>query len=408
MANTLINSTLLSKEAAARFRLFNTFYATANHNYDSMFTDRTYDAGDTVNIRLRNFGKVQRGDTVTAVDVVETSLPLTLQSLYSYPVTYTTSELSTELRANTWKERVFFPGVDALIAGINKDVATNAALVTHNWAGTVGTAVNTFAAVDIISAQMDEMAIPMQNRYMALTPSNSSALKSALQNSFNNTLNSEISLQSSLGRLSTFDMYSEQLIATHDAYTAGALGTPIVNGAVTAGSTIVLSGLTASITGIFKAGDVIEIDDVYKVDPIAKSNTGRKMQFVITADANSTAGGACTILVSPSIIGDSTNPNQNIVNSPAVATNEIPNGAAITRPTTHKANIAYTNESLYMVMPPLAPMDSPESSTFTDPKSGVSIRVSKSSEILENRNVLRLDVLCGFLWIPSHTWRVIT
>lgn len=407
MANTLITSDLLSKEAAARFRLFNTFYATANHDYEGMFTDRTYDAGDTVNIRLRNFGKVQRGDTVSAVDVVETSLPLTLQTLYSYPVTYTTSELSTELRANTWKERVFFPGVDSLIAEINKDIAANAALSTYNWYGTVGSPVNSFAAVDIISAQMDEMAIPMYDRYMALDPANSSALKSSLQNAFNQTLNTEISLQSKLGHLSTFDMYSEQLIGTHTAY-AGALGTPVVNGAVTSGSTIVLSGLTNSITGIFKAGDVIEFDDVYKVDPIAKSNTGRKMQFVITADADSDGAGACTITVSPAIIGDSTNPNQNIVNSPAVATNEIPNGSALTRPATHKANIAYTRESLYMVMPPLAPMDAPESSTFTDPETRVSIRVSKSSEILDNRNVMRLDVLCGFLWIPSHTWRVIS
>lgn len=407
MANTLITSTLLSKEAAAHFRLNNTFYGTANHNYDGMFTDRTYDAGDTVNIRLRNFGKVKRGNTVTAADIVETSLPLTLQQLYSYPVTYTTDDLSTKLRANTWMDRVFYPGVDALIAEINKDIAVNAALTTYNWAGTVGTPVNSFAAVDIISAQMDEMAIPMYDRYMALTPSNSSALKSSLQNAFNQTLNTEISLQSKLGHLSTFDMFSEQLIATHTAY-AGAIGTPVVNGAVTSGNTIVLSGLTASITGIFKAGDVIEISDVYKVDPIAKSNTGRLMQFVITADADSDAGGACTILVSPTIIGDSTNPNQNIVNVPAVATNEIPNGATVTRPATHKANIAYTQESLYMVMPPLAKMDSPESDTFKDPQSGISIRVSKSSEILDNKNVMRMDVLCGFLWIPSHTWRIIS
>ena len=407
MANTFINSTLLSKEAAAHFRLNNTFYGTANHAYDGMFTDRTYDPGDTVNIRLRNFGKVQRGNTVTAVDIVETSLPLTLQQLYSYPVTYTTDDLSTKLRANTWMDRVFYPGVDALIASINKDIAANAALVTYNWSGTVGTQINTFAAVDTISAQMDEMAIPMQNRYFAMTPSNSSALKSSLQNAFNQTLNTEISLQSKLGHLSTFDMFSEQLIATHTAY-AGALGTPIVNGAVTSGNTIVLSGCTPSITGLFKAGDVVEFTDVFKVDPIAKSNTGREMQFVITADADSTAGGACTILVSPTIIGDSTNPNQNIINSPAVATNEIPNGSALTRPATHKANIAYTNESLYMVMPPLAPLDAPESSTFKDPETGVSIRVSKSAEILDNKNVMRMDVLCGFLWIPSHTWRIVT
>lgn len=407
MANVYISSTLLSKEAAARFRLQNSFYATANHTYDSMFTDRTYDSGDTVNIRLRNFGQVKRGNTVTAADIKETSLPLVLQTLYSYPVAYTTDDLSTELRANSWKERVFFPGVDALIGEINKDIAAKAALVTYNWYGTVGTAVNSFTIVDLISAQMDEMAVPSDGRYMALTPANSSALKSSLQNSFNTTLNTEISLRSEMGHLSTFDMFSEQLVATHTAF-ATTLGTPVVNGAVTSGATIVLGGLTATKTGIYKAGDVIEIDDVFKVDPITKSNTGRKMQFVITADADSDGAGACTILVSPTIVGANTNPSQNIVNSPAVAANEIPDTATVTRPATHKANIAYTNESLYMVTPPLAPMDSPDSSTFTDPETGISIRVSKSSEILANQNIMRLDILCGYVWIPSHTWRVIS
>jgi len=408
MANTYINSELLSKSAVAHFRLNNTFFGTANHAYDGMFIDKTYDPGNTVNLRLKNFGKVQRGNTVTAVDIVETSLPLTLQQLYSYPVTYTTDDLSTKLRMNTWMDRVFYPGVDSLVAEINKDIAANAALVTYNWDGVVGTEISTFAAVDTISAQMDELAIPMANRYMALTPGNSSKLKSSLQNSFNTTLNEEISIGSRMGKLSTFEMYSEQLIATHAAYPAASIGTPVVNGAVTSGNTIVLSGLTASITGIFKAGDVISISDVFKVDPIAKNNAGHKMQFVITADADSTAGGACTILVSPTIIGDSTNPNQNIVNSPAVATNEIPNGATVFRPETHKANIAYTNESLYFVTPPLAKFDVEESYTFKDPETGLSMRVSKSAEILNNKNVLRIDILCGYLWIPSHTFRVIT
>jgi len=409
MANSFINSDLLSKEAAAHFTLNNTFYGTANHSYDGMFTDRTYDAGDTINIRLSNFGKVQRGDTVIASDIVETSLPLTLQQLYSYPVAYTTEDLSTKIRENTWKERVFYPGVNALIAEINKDIAALAALTTYNYVGTPGTAISTFAAVDEVSAEMDEMAVPMANRYMALTPSNSSSLKSALQNSFNQTLNEGISLASRLGHLSTFDMFSEQLIATHSTY-SGALGTPVVNGAVSSGNTIVLSGLTASITGIFKAGDVIEFDTdtLHKVDPISKSDTGRRMQFVITQDADSGIGGACTITVSPSIIGDSTNPNQNIINVPAVATNEIPNGAALLRPDTHKCNLAYTNESLYMVTPPLVQFEGVESSTFRDPKTGVSLRVSKTAEVLSNKNIMRIDILTGFLWIPSHTWRIIT
>ncbi len=408
MANSFINSTLLSKEAAAHFILNNTFFHTANHSYDGMFTDRTYDAGDTVNIRLKNFGKVQRGNTVTASDIVESSLPLTLQSLYSYPVTYTTDDLSTKLRADTWMDRVFYPGVDAIIGEINKDIAVSAALHTYNWFGTVGTPINSFTTIDSISAQMTELAIPMQHRYMALTPANSSALKSSLQNSFNTTLNTDISMQSKLGHLSTFDMFEEQLIATHTAYEAGPIGTPLVNGDVSSGNVIAMDGFTATITTIVKAGDIIEIADVYKVDPITKTNTGRLMQFVATLNASSSPAGELSFTVSPAIIGDSTNPNQNIVNSPAVATNVVPDNAVVTVVSSHRANLAYTNESLYIVTPPLAKLDTPESSTFRDPKTGISLRVSKSAEILDNKNVLRVDVLCGYLWIPSHTFRVIS
>ena len=406
MANELTTSELLSREAAARFRLNNSFFATASNKYDGMFTDRTYESGQSVNIRLKNFGKVQRGDTVTVVDVLERFQTLTLKPLYSYPVAFTTTDLTTDMRVD-WLDRVFYPGVDALVSNINRDIALEALSVSYNWTGNAGTYVNSFGAVDTVSAQMDEMAIPMYKRYMCLNPANSSALKISLQNAFNQTLNTGISLQSKLGHLSTFDMFSEQLIPTHTAY-AGALGTPIVNGPVTSGNTIVLSGLTASITGIFKAGDVIEIDDVYKVDPIAKSDTGRKMQFVITADADSDIGGACTILVSPTIIGDSTNPNQNIVNRPPLVTNEVPNGAAITRPATHKANFAYTEESLYIVTPPLAQMRTPNSYTHTDKETGISVRVSEIADVLNNKNIMRIDVLTGFTWIPTHLWRVIS
>lgn len=411
MANTLINSTLLSKKAAVEFQLNNTFLATANRKYDTMYSDSTYDSGATVNIRLDNQFIVKRGETVTASDIKETNDTITLQDLYSIPVTYTTTDLTTTLRIN-WEERVFKPAVRALAAEVNKDIAAAAAtdLYIHN--GTPGTAISSFATVDAVGATMVERGIsPAQPWYMTLNPRDASSLKSSLQNAFNTTLNTEISLRSRLGRLSYFDMMTDQSIATHTPYTAGVMtGSSIqVNADVTSGSTIVLKGLSTSITGIFKAGDVLQISGVQSVNRVNRVSTGQDMQFVVTADADSTAGGLATVTVSPSIISDTTDPNRNVTGTVLEDATVLVNGVdGTSAQVAHKANVAYNENGLYVVTPRLAKLDTPESNVFNDPESGLSLRVSKSAEILDNKNVLRIDLLCGYKWMPQSAVRLMS
>jgi hypothetical protein len=407
MANTFINSTLLSKEAAVEFELNNTFIATANRKYDGLFTDQTYDAGDTVNIRLDNQFLVKRGDTVTAGDVKETSLPLTLQELYSVPVEYSTVDLSTKLRRNTWMDRVFKPAVRALVSDVNKDIASLAETQTYIHSGTPATSVATFLAIDTLGAILTERGVmPNQDWYCTLNPRDSSTLKAALQNSFNTTLNTEISLRSQLGRLSYFDMMVDQSIAVHTPDTTS-IGTPVVNGAVSSGSIINMSGLTPSTAGIVKAGDVISIAGVQSVNRVTRQSTGQDMQWVVTADADSDVSGDIEVHVSPAIISDTANPNRNV-------TNAVPNAAAVTFNGTnaarnpHKINLAYTQSALSVVTPPLAPLDSPESSVFKDPKTGLSLRVSQTAEVLNNKNVLRIDLLIGYRWFPSQVVRLMS
>jgi len=415
MPNTLITSTLLSKQMAATFKLNNTFIATANRQYDGMFSNNTYDAGQVVNIRLDNQHIVQRGDSVTAKDIKETYLPLTLQQLFTVYINYSTVDLSTKLRYDTWKDRVLNPAVHNIISDINKEIAADAANSAYYTVGTPGTAINTFAEVDLAGAVMAEQGIDKsKNWYFAINHRDSSALKSSLQNSFNKTLNQDISFGSRMGKLSYFDFYEDQSIAKHQSYT-GDYGAPLVNGDVTSGNTIVADGFTASITGILKKGDVIEIThptlQPYFVNRVNKVNTGQYAQFVVTADADSSAGGAVTILVNPTINIDVNDPNRNL-------SGKIPDGATITviRKGTvadgldglQNVNLAYPSCGLYAVCPPLQEFDGMDSSTTTDPDTGWSVRVSKCGQIAENLNSLRLDVLCGWVWIPSQVVRVVS
>lgn len=408
MANAFINSTLLSKEAAVEFELNNTFIATANRKYEGLFTDQTYDSGDTVNIRLDNQFLVKRGDTVTAGDVKETSVPLTLQELYSVPVTYSTIDLSTKLRANSWMDRVFRPSVRALVSEVNADIASLAETQTYIHAGTPAVAIASFAAIDQLSAILTERGVmPNQNWYCNLNPRDSSSLKSSLQNSFNTTLNTEISLRSQLGRLSSFDMMVDQSIAVHTPDTT-AIGAPTLKTAFSDGdTTIAISGLTVSTTGIFKAGDVLSVASVQSVNRVTRQSTGQDMQFVVTADANSDGAGDATVSISPTIITATTNPNRNVTGIGTVGAVITVNGDNAAR-LPHKINLAYTASALHVVTPPLAPLDAPESSVFKDPKTGLSLRVSKTAEVLNNKNVLRIDLLTGYRWIDSQVVRLMS
>ena len=368
--------------------------------------------GTSVDIRLDNGAIVQRGNSVVAKDIKETYETLTLQDLYSTYVEYDTVDFSTKVGADNWKEQIFLPQVRALVGEINKDIAADAETVSYMHLGTPGTAISTFKTVDTAGAIMFGRGIaPAQPWYLAITAGDATELKASLQNSFNTTLNQEISLQSRLGRLSYFDIMMDQSIAVHQPYKDDVLTASSiqVNAAVSSGSTIVLKGLTASKTGIIKAGDVLEITGVQSVNRITRATTGRNMQFVVQADADSTAGGLATVTVSPTIISDTNNPNQNVTNAvpeDGVVTINGVDGTAIQ--VNHNINLSYSENGLYIVTPPLAPLDSPDSSVFKDAKSGLSLRVSKDADVANSTNRMRVDILVGYLWIGTQVVRTMS
>ncbi len=73
--------------------------------------------------------------------------------------------------------------------------------------------------------------------------------------------------------------------------------TPLVNGALQTGSTLVTSGWG---TYSFKAGDTLYLLGVNAVNPITYVDTGDPQAFVIQADV--AGSGACTFTISPPII----------------------------------------------------------------------------------------------------------
>ena len=115
-----------------------------------------------------------------------------------------------------------------------------------------------------------------------------------------------------IGTYNTIMFMEDQVLATH--VSGVATGTIVVDGNdqnVTYNSargtyeqTLNLTGATASTTGIFKAGDVLNIDTFQAINRKTRKSIGKLQGFLVTEDADSDGAGAVTVTISPPIIAE--------------------------------------------------------------------------------------------------------
>ncbi len=409
MANTFIDAKgigLIGREAQFEWKNNNTFLATATREYDGMYDDnKYYQPGTTIYVRLPNNYLTQTGDTVTVGDVKERYVPVNLEQILSVPLAYTVTELTTSVGAmENWKNRVLYPAMRALSSQLNYLIAQKAKTQVSLYTGDAAAHINAYSVVDNAGAVLDEHACSRSlKRYASLAVRESAALRQAstLQNMFNQVINKDITLNSQLGLLAGFDMFVEQSIPYHTTYSGSRAGVTVKTNVTSGATTIVLTGLTVSTTGIVKAGDVITFTGIYSVNPITLQSTGQTYQAVVTADADSDGSGDATITVGSPVIHDTTNPNRN-VSSQIVAT------TAVTFVASHHVNLAWAEDGLVVVCPKLAPLDTPYSAVVQDPDTGYSLTLSKSAEILDNKNILRLNILWGATWMADRAVRILS
>jgi len=408
MANTYLNSSLISKQAAAIFKAENSFLATAHDKYENMFNDNTYKSGDTVNVRKDNFFEGQRGDVATAEDITEESFALTIGPLYTVAITYTPTDLQRDIA--DFGAEVIHPAVRRLVKMINNDVATASLTQVHNFTGDISAPINSFNAINAVNPLMNSLNMNGYRRYLCMDEYNAYEAQGnvTIQNSFVSPLNKEVTLDAQMGRLAGVNIMRDTSIRPHISGTHAAAGDITVKTAVSSGSSIVVTGLTPT-TGTFAVGDVFSLDGVFEFDRIGRQALAVKKQFAVTAVSGPADGsGDITLTVTPELIASGS--RQNFI-VPGASPNEIPAGAVLNVQTNSTVgfmnDIAYTEKGLIVCMPPLERMDSPDSYVHTDADSGVSIRVSKTAEVLNNKNVMRLDAQAAIRWVPDQAVRLL-
>jgi hypothetical protein len=403
MPNQFITTQLVSNTALAMFANNSPFVMTGSRIYQDDFQNSGYKIGDTLQVRRQNNFIVGDGSTAVPQDIIETVENIVVAHQYHALIAYTVQDLT--LRIEDFSRMFIQPAIQNIITQMEHDICADAEQELYFFQGNAGSPINSFSTVDLAGAKLLEQGVNIaSDAYLAMTVRDGSSLKSALLNNFTPVFNEEIVRQSAIGHLSYFDIFQSQNIVTHTAGAGPTLhsgDTLTVNGTVSSGNTLILAGATGSVTNYFLPGDLISIAGVHSVNPLSRQSTGQNMQFVITAPANSSAGGAVTITVSPSIVSNTSSPLQNV--DVPVAT-----GSAVTVVPSYHVNVAYPARALDIVCPPLYKLQVPYASVAIDPETGLSLAVTQTGDILGYQNLMRIDILCGFKWHPQYAVKLLS
>ena len=389
MANSLLTISMITKESLRVLANNLTFAGNINRQYDDQFAKSGAKIGDTINIRkpARYVGRL--GTTLSVEDHTETSAPLQLNTQFGVDVNFTSKDLALSL--DEFSDRFVKPAMAVVANKIDRD---GLALYKDifNSVGTPGTVPTTFRTYLQAGAKMDYSLAPRDdNRMVCIDPGAQLELIDTLKGLFQDgTSISQQYKKGVMGIAGGFKFAMDQNINTH---TIGALGgTPVVNGAGQVGSVLVTNGWTASIIGILKRGDIFTIPGVFQVNAQSRQPTANLQQFVVTADCTSDVSGNVSIPVYPAITVSGA--FQTVVASPAAGATITMFGAA---GALSPAHLAYHKDAFVLGCADLQlPGGVDMASRVSDPTTGLSIRMVRQYDIVNDKFPCRLDVLYGY------------
>jgi hypothetical protein len=385
MPNTLLSSSVITKEALRVLHAKLTFIGNVNRGYDKEFAQSGAKIGDTLSIRLPNRYVVRNGATLSAQDTTEQRVQLPVTTQKGVDLNFTSADLTMSL--DDFSTRIITPAMAVLASAIESDVITNLYTDIYSMVGTAGTVPNTLLTYLNARRKLNEYLAPQDdNRTVHLNPEANATIVDALKGLFQDSAAIKEQYREGLmGRTSGFDWYENTLLPT---FTVGNKVSGVtVNGASQTGATLNIGGVANADT--FKKGQVFTIANVFQVHAETRQTMNVLQQFVVTADATmSTTTG--TIAISPSIT--TSGALQTVNASPA-------NSAALTfvgsASTGYAQNLAFHKDAFTFATADLV-MPKGVDMAAREVLDGISMRLVRQYDINNDKYPTRLDVLYGY------------
>lgn len=394
MGNSLLTTSMITKESLRVLKNQLGFTRGVNRQYDSQFAQSGAKKGDTINIRKPVRNTVSDGAALVIQDQEDESVPLTLDKHKHIGFQFSDKDLT--LSIEEFSDRYIKPKVISLANQIDLD---GLALYKDVWnsVGTPETTPATFLVAMQAKQKLMENGCPMDDQLsFILNPAAEAQMVNALKGLFQSSEQIKSQYEKGMmGIAAGFKWKMDQNVNTHTTGPQG--GTPEVKTTVsTQGATaIATEAWTASAASRLAIGDVFTVANVYSVNPQSKQSTGQLQQFVVTAAFSSDGAGEGEISVQPAMY--TTGGKQNIDAFPV-------DGAAITVVDAASAgsnltpqNMAYHKDAFVLGMADFElPKGVDMAGRATDPDAGLSISFIRDYDINMHRRVCRLDVIYGW------------
>lgn len=406
MANTLLTISKITNEALMVLENSLTFTSEVERNYDDQFAVVGAKIGNTLNVRRPGRFIGTTGPALNVEDFNETSVPVTLSTQFHVDTQFSTQDLALSL--DMFSDRVLKPAIAAIANKIDRDGLVMAKNNTANIVGTAGTPPSSLLTFLNAGAYLDAEGAPRDGqRSCIIEPFTSATIVDGLKGLF--VPNATISRQYQKGLMGTdsagMDWKMDQNVVnqTFGSYSTATLAcaTTTATGFLTTGwastSTIAITATTA--VAPLKQGDVIQIANVYAVNPQNRQAYGsnKLRNFVVQADVTVATSGTTSVIVSPAVISAGQFQNVSISSTSATAAVTPFNNTGVVSP----QNIVMHKNAFTMAC---ADLELPDGVHFagraSDKQLGLSIRVVRQYTINNDSIPTRLDVLYG--WAPLY------
>lgn len=354
--------------------------------------------GSTITIRKPNKYTFRSGQTAVAQDTTEGFTSIVIDQSGGVDLQFTQTQLTLDIA--DFGDRYLKPAmvtianqIDMSLYGLYKFVPS--------WVGTPGQKIDSAADFFKGPERLDELAVPTSDRYATLSPADHWGIAGSFASLAINSQTAETALRkAALGVIGGVDIYQAQNVKTHVAGTQDDTPLGQVDGA---GQDVTY---TTNVSGIgevrifnqqklltktwaaetLKAGDVVEIDGVFDINPVSRQTLPFLKQFVIMADV---VCGAVQIQISPAIIASGA--YQTVSAAPADNANITTiNTASLST----RQNMVFHKNAFALCM---VPMEIPVGANGAARQSynGLSINVTPYYDGINNVSNWRFDVLWG-------------
>lgn len=397
MSNSLLTNDVISKECLMSLKNNLVFTRSVNREYGKEFAKTGAKIGNTFNIRKPSRYEVTEGSALTIQDTADQSVALVLDKHYHVGMAFSNDDRT--LSIDRFRERYIDPAMIALANKIDSAFYADMYKQVYSSVGVPSATAfpSTLKGFVNAKAKMELLGAPVGQYNAVVDPLVQASLVEGLKGLFQSS--EKIAEQYETGVMGIAGGSKFSSSANVAKHTAGApAGTPKISTTVSSNgtATLALDGITGSITNCYKKGDVIQIASVYAVNPQTRQSTGQLMDFVVTADTNSSGGAISSLPISPAIYASGQYQNVDSFPQDEAAVTLFGHATSYASVVAPQNLVFHKNAFAIGVADLELPMDGAQASRAVDEDAGLSLVMTSQFDIVNYRNITRIDFLGGW------------